>query len=313
MVFFRAGIYRVARFSLAAAGGFLSLPLLASDSPRTFFNKEGKQIEAQVVDVLPDSIVEVRGVADGTLYQIPILELSLEDQQFLADFVRMKEGGGASPPVLFFPDRLLSLETAIVGSLTLEGDHAFPLVSSEASSNDTVGAASLLKRGRVAAFSHSTFTADLVEKSPVARDLVLNTVRWLGDKRSPKVLLHGRSKGMAIALREAGFELVSATLEEITPETCDVVVLSGALVFPDSTISALRHYVEEGGSLLAGTTPWATQNKYANFAEEFPGNRIFSDSGISFLPRSLRDGKSLRILESNPVVVSAPGITEPSQ
>ena len=90
-----------------------------------------------------------------------------------------------------------------------------------------------------------------------------------------------------------------------------MVVLSGALMFPDETISSLRNYVQTGGNLLVGTVPWASQGKYEDFAEDFPGNRILRESGISFLPRTAQGGNNLLILENNPVVVPVPESSNP--
>lgn len=65
--------------------------LSRGDESRVFTNKDGKTIEAELVAV-NGSRAEIRRAADGQIFQLEIVNLSLDDQAWIADWLRGGSG-----------------------------------------------------------------------------------------------------------------------------------------------------------------------------------------------------------------------------
>lgn len=270
---------------------------------RSFQNKQGETIVATFVQVLPDGLVEIKRTSDGEIFQVPIVDLSLDDQQYLSSLLQGRKQDSESSLLFRFEDRSLFLDKAGPGKLEISGGEAFSFLVGKEDPEQLIGAASLLGKGRVVALTHPRLGVEIPMESPGGRGILLNALRWTTGKAEPKVLLTGSAQRLEIFLRDEGFPCTSVRLEEIEVEGHDVVVIAGQLALPEEKVEKLKNFVREGGALVIATVPWATAGKYENFEADFPGNRLLEGSGLRFMSKSGFRGKEAEILGGNPIVI----------
>lgn len=274
----------------------------SAEMRRTFRNKEGQEIEAEVLKLRSGNLLEIRRQSDGRVFNIPIIDLSLEDQQYLAENLGELVSLGMEASIVPFQEREIDLGTAAPGRLEITGDRAFPLVVFEGDKDFIMGAASIAGKGRAVVFSHSQFCKELVESDSGAEPLFLNAVKWASGKRNPRMMIKGAPK-LEGKLKREDFVLVSTDFTDASLSRCDLVVLIGTLTLADPELASVGRFLAGGGGLILASVPWAFAGKYSNFEEDFPGNRLLSMGDVRFFPKGSVKGGTGLIVEGNPIVV----------
>gem|GEM_PF-2259843 len=292
------------QISLLLVGICLVYTFGSAEMRRTFRNKEGQEIEAEILRLGSGNLLEIRRLSDGRVFNIPIIELSLEDQQYLSENLKELVSLGMEASIVSFEEREIELGSAAPGRLKIVGDGGFPLIVAKDDEAFVMGAASIVGKGRATVFSHSQFCDEMVERDSGVEHLFFNALKWVSGKRNPRVMLRGAPKLEAI-LERKDFPLVAMDFTDGSLSRCDVVILIGNLALADSELLVVRQFLANGGGLILATVPWASAGKYSNFDQDFPGNLLLSTGDVSFLPKGSVIGGTAMIVGGNPIVVDA--------
>ena len=163
---------------------------------------------------------------------------------------------------------------------------AFPVVMN---GDRPVVAASLTNSGRIVAFGHPDFLsgAVLTANASTAR-LVDNTLRWAGQKTSPRVLVLVNHEPASLEqfqfLKGRGFQVTRA----IPPLTAsalsgiDVVTLLANDDRTEGELRELENFNINGGGVLAAGVGWSWTDAQRH-ASDLPANRLLSRVGLGFV------------------------------
>ena len=170
---------------------------------------------------------------------------------------------------------------AIPGPLLLTGEgEAFPLALCENydGTRAFAAAAAFYGKGRLVYLGHPAY----LDKLPFLADtaaLLRNSVKWLSKDAAEVRVAALRNGKIAAALRELGFKNVRE-IKKLSDLAAGEVLVANGLGMAE-TADALK-FVGEGGGLAMAGLGWGFKyfNKNANFAEDFPDNRILAPAGI---------------------------------
>ena len=168
------------------------------------------------------------------------------------------------------------------GSLVVFAPTASPIVAggSGGGSEVAVIAAAHLGRGRVVAFAHDGYFAEVNYKVADTDKLLWNSLRWAAaDKPKPRV---GLIDGPELrGLVEAHGGTADRTTLEANLKGFDVLALTPYRVTP-AEVKRARAFVESGGGLVAAATGWGWQQGSKKSMAEFPGNLLVTGSGLAW-------------------------------
>jgi len=173
----------------------------------------------------------------------------------------------------------IALGDSVPSPLAISGPTAFPVVQDD--NQVTFVAAARVDGGRAVAFGHGTFFGGALQVGEDAGTLLLNAVAWAaGDALPPKI---GLSEGMSLVgdfLVQQGYEtsvVSTAGLAEV-----DVYLAWGTGELAEGEAQQVRDFLAGGGGVLVADIAWWWSYDHDNVPEDYPGNRLMWDAGITW-------------------------------
>lgn len=185
------------------------------------------------------------------------------------------------------------------GIVSAISDQAVPFIAANEDGDRAMAVAGRLGKGRIIAIGHDGYLSkDAVKRADNGR-LLVNMVEWASRRRSQiKVgTLNRQTNGVGFALGLTEVPVTPRSLAE-----ADVVLVNGAL---DPALA--RDYVQKGGGLIVGQTPWGWKmvHKSTTLLRDFEWNELLADAGIVFSDGIVGNPRPLKTLEESNKVNSS--------
>lgn len=196
------------------------------------------------------------------------------------------------------------------GPVVAYGALAFPLVATtESKPAEAVAAASRMGKGRVVIFGHTGYLDGGVESGDGGK-LLLNAVRWCGEKEKPRVGLKGAKAEALLEKHGIRHETVQQ-LDTKTLNNFDVIVASAQNLTSPDEVAALKRFIDGGGGLIGAVTGWAFVQTSGgkDFATAHLGNELLAGAGLAWTDDSLGGGPLGAVLQSAPLLNAFTAIT----
>jgi hypothetical protein len=174
--------------------------------------------------------------------------------------------------------RTINLGSSLASAIVVHGDAALPVVYD--ASHATFVAAARAGMGRVMEWGHE----GLLESPRTTADdrgrLVLNAVRWMTRGRGGAVVgIDGGRAELRDFLTTNGFTVRNAGVADLA--TVQVWITGAGAARSATEAARIREWVRAGGGLMMGGHAWYWGYSNTNPAENFPGNAVLHDLGLT--------------------------------
>ncbi len=178
--------------------------------------------------------------------------------------------GGSPGPLSVFGRQAFVVGTGLKGK-----DIRMPLV-----------AGSIYGKGRVVAFGHTGFISAGGMSKGDAGTLMINAVKWTGNKKAGAVGLYKKADSLNGYLTGKGVSCRSVSGVAFNGISVLVVPSHG---LKDQEVEAIRNFVKDGGGLITAGLGWGWKqlNRGKDLPSDHPGNKLLVPMGIAFADGSL--------------------------
>lgn len=172
--------------------------------------------------------------------------------------------------------RTINLGSSLASALVVHGDSAFPVVFDDR--HATFVAAARAGDGRLVEWGHEGLMDNPRNPTDDRGRLLLNAARWAARGRTVFGVEGSRTELRAF-LTEAGFTVRSAGVADL--DAVQVFVTDAGVARTPEQATRLRAWVRAGGGLLMGGHAWYWGYSHDNPAENFAGNHVLHDLGLT--------------------------------